>query len=220
MVQSPVSFHVQPSPMVMTALFSTGALPVRFAAILILPVKQLPFVSVISRVEMLSTMISPFISCPSAVNSTCAPLEPADPQPRLPLLPHASTPEYKEAYRTEMENAHDFPAAFAIESNTTKATIGYQMYVHQDVTGRSLIADTRKDVDYLKKEIKQANQVGASYGMSQASIDGMKAAMRDKVSLQEKAITAMEGARAEYEKYKKQAGAGNARAKRRGGMWM
>lgn len=94
------------------------------------------------------------------------------------------------------------------------------MYVHQDVTGRSLIADTRKDVDYLKKEIKQANQVGASYGMSQASIYGMKAAMRDKVSLQEKAITAMEGARAEYEKYKKQAGAGNARAKRRGGMWM
>lgn len=132
---------------------------------------------------------------------------------------NASTPEYKEAYRTEMENAHDFPAAFAIESNTTKATIGYQMYVHQDVTGRSLIADTRKDVDYLKKEIKQANQVGASYGMSQASIDGMKAAMRDKVALQEKAITAMEGARAEYEKYKKQAGAGNARAKRRGGMW-
>lgn len=56
--------------------------------------------------------------------------------------------------------------------------------------------------------------------MSQASIDGMKAAMRDKVSLQEKAITAMEGARAEYEKYKKQAGAGNARAKRRGGRWM
>lgn len=68
---------------------------------------------------------------------------------------NASTPEYKEAYRTEMENAHDFPAAFAIESNATKATIGYQMYVHQDVTGRSLIADTRKDVDYLKKRLNR-----------------------------------------------------------------
>ena len=68
-MQSPVSFQMQPSPMVMTALFSTAVLPVRFAAILILPVKQLPFVSVMSRVEILSTMISPLIFCPSAVNS-------------------------------------------------------------------------------------------------------------------------------------------------------
>lgn len=133
---------------------------------------------------------------------------------------NASSPDYKNSYNIEMENARSFEAAFSIESGATKETTGYQMYVHQDVTGRSLIADTRKDIDALKRDLREANQMGKSYGMSQASIDGMKAALREKISLQERAVTAMEGARAEYEKYKRQASAGNAKAKRRGGQWM
>ena len=132
----------------------------------------------------------------------------------------ASSPDYKNAYNIEMENAHNFEAAFAIESGATKETTGYQMYVHQDVTGRSLIADTRKDIDALKRDLREANQMGKSYGMSQASIDGMKAAIREKISLQEKAVAAMENARSEYEKYKRQASVGNTKAKRRGGKWM
>lgn len=56
--------------------------------------------------------------------------------------------------------------------------------------------------------------------MSQAAIDGMKAGIRERISLQEKAVTAMEGARSEYEKFKRQAAAGNAKSKRRGGKWM
>lgn len=72
----------------------------------------------------------------------------------------------------------------------------------------------------MKRELREANQMGKSYGMSQAAIDGMKAGIRERISLQEKAVTAMEGARAEYEKFKRQAAAGNAKAKRRGGMWM
>lgn len=133
---------------------------------------------------------------------------------------NTSSNDYKSSYNIEMENARSFEAAFAIEDGTTKGAIGYQMYVHQDVTGRSLIADTRKDIDALKRDLREANQMGKSYGMSQASIDGMKAAIREKISLQEKAITAMESARSEYEKYKRQAVAGNAKAKQRGGRWM
>ena len=133
---------------------------------------------------------------------------------------NAHSPDYKNSYNIEMENARSFEAAFAIEDGTTKGAIGYQMYVHQDVTGRSLIADTRKDIDALKRDLRDANQMGKSYGMSQASIDGMKAAIREKISLQEKAVTAMEGARSEYEKYKRQAASGNAKAKQRGGRWM
>lgn len=133
---------------------------------------------------------------------------------------NSSSPEYKNAYNIEVENAGNFDASFAIESGATKDSIGYQMYVHQDVTGRSLIADTRKDIDFLKRELRDANQVGKSYGMSQASIDGMKAGIREKISLQEKAVAAMESARSEYEKYKRQASSGNAKAKRRGGRWM
>lgn len=133
---------------------------------------------------------------------------------------NAHSPDYKNSYNIEMENARSFEAAFAIEDGTTRGAIGYQMYVHQDVTGRSLIADTRKDIDALKRDLREANQMGKSYGMSQASIDGMKAAIREKISLQEKAVTAMESARSEYEKYKRQAAAGNAKAKQRGGRWM
>lgn len=132
----------------------------------------------------------------------------------------SKSPEYKNAYRIEMENARNFEASFAIESGTTKETIGYQMYVHKDVTGRSLIADTQKEIEYQKRELRQANQVGKSYGMSQNAIDGMKAGMREKIGLMEKAVSAMESARAEYEKYSQQASAGNASGKRRGGRWM
>lgn len=133
---------------------------------------------------------------------------------------HAQSSEYREHYNIEMSSARNFSAVFAIEPGATKDVIGYQMYVHQDVTGRSLIADTRKDIDFMKRELREANQMGKAYGMSQAAIDGMKAGIRERISLQEKAVTAMEGARAEYEKFKRQATAGNAKAQRRGGKWM
>lgn len=133
---------------------------------------------------------------------------------------YSSSPEYREHYNVEMQSARDFEASFAIEHEATKDTIGYQMYVHQDVTGRSLIADTRRDIDSMKRELREANQMGKSYGVSKAAIDGMKAGIRERISLQEKAVTAMEGARAEYEKFKRQAAAGNAKAQRRGGKWM
>lgn len=130
------------------------------------------------------------------------------------------SPEYQEHYEVEVSSARDFEASFAIEQGATKDTIGYQMYVHQDVTGRSLIADTRRDIDAMRRELREANQMGKAYGMSQAAIDGMKAGIRECISLQEKAVTAMEGARSEYEKFKRQAAAGNAKAQRRGGKWM
>lgn len=128
--------------------------------------------------------------------------------------------DYNNAYNIEMENAKEFEASFALDIGMTKDVIGYQMYVHQDTTGRSLIADTRKEIDALKRDLREANQMGKSYGMSQASIDGMKAGIREKISLHERAVAIMESARDEYEKYKHQAYVGNEKAKRRGGRWM
>lgn len=130
------------------------------------------------------------------------------------------SPEYRNAYNIEMENASNFEAHFAIESGATKEAIGYQMYVHQDVTGRSLIADTQKEITFLRGELRDASKVGASYGMTKDAIAGMKAGIKEKISMQEKAVAAMQEARAEYEKYKRQATTGNERAKRRGGRWM
>lgn len=131
-----------------------------------------------------------------------------------------SSAEYKDAYNIEMENAKNFEAAFAVEADATKDAIGYQMYVHQDVTGRSLIADTRKEIEFQKRELRQANQVGRSYGMTQNAIEGMKAGIREKIGVMEKAVSNMEAARAEYQKFKVQASVGNAKAKRLNGKWM
>lgn len=94
------------------------------------------------------------------------------------------------------------------------------MYVHKDVTGRSLIADTRAEMEELQRAYKTANRDGKSYGMTQQAINGMKAAIKEKIDLHQKAIKKMEAARNEYEKYSKQSATGNQKAKRRKGKWM
>ena len=128
--------------------------------------------------------------------------------------------EYKSAYALETSNIGDFSASFAVEPGATKDAIGYQMYVHKSVTGNSLIAETQREVDFLKSEYKSADAMGKSYGMSKDAIGGMKAGIKAKIEIQEKAIKAMQGAREEYEKYSRQASVGSAKAKRRGGRWM
>lgn len=128
--------------------------------------------------------------------------------------------EYKSAYASETSNIGDFSASFAVEPGATKDAIGYQMYVHKSVTGNSLIAETQREVDFLKSEYKSADAMGKSYGMSKDAIGGMKAGIKAKIEIQEKAINAMQGARSEYEKYSRQASIGSAKAKRRGGRWM
>ena len=130
------------------------------------------------------------------------------------------TPDYKNAYDIEMENAKDFEGHYALEKDTTKEALGYQMYVHKDVTGRSLIADTRAEMEELQRAYRTANRDGKSYGMTQQAIDGMKAAIKEKIDLHQRAIKKMEAARNEYEKYSKQASVGNQKSKRRKGRWM
>ena len=58
-VQSPVSVHVQPDPIVTTALSETAVLPSALLAMLIVPVKLLPFLSGRFSVEIVSTRILP-----------------------------------------------------------------------------------------------------------------------------------------------------------------
>lgn len=130
------------------------------------------------------------------------------------------SPQYKESYDIEMENAKDFEGYYALEKGTTKEALGYQMYVHKDVTGRSLIADTRAEMEELQRAHRTANRDGKSYGMSQQAIAGMKAAIKEKIDLHQRAIKKMEAARNEYEKYSKQASIGNQKSKRRKGKWM
>jgi len=128
--------------------------------------------------------------------------------------------EFRSHYNMEMEDAKDFASYFAIEPGATKDSTGYHMYVYQDVNGRSLIADTQRSVDFLKQEIRGADSMGRSYGMSKDAIGGMKQALKEKVELQERAISAMKEARPEYEKYMRGAAVGNERGRRSGGRWM
>lgn len=128
--------------------------------------------------------------------------------------------EYKSAYQTEISDAKNFTASFAIEKGVSKSTIGWEMHAYQVVTGRSLIADTNNEIKFLKRELREANAMGTSYGMSKDAIGGMKAGLKEKISLREKALDAMTSSRSEYEKYKREAQIGNAKSKRRGGRYM
>lgn len=137
------------------------------------------------------------------------------------------SPDYKRAYADEVADARDFAGAFAVDPQMDKSAIGYEMYVYQDTMGRSIIAETRSEIASLReyaKEIpqlaKQQNAFYKSEVMSKDYVKGTVEAIKEKISIREKAVTAMEAARSEYEKYKRQAAAGNAKAKRRGGRWM
>ena len=127
---------------------------------------------------------------------------------------------YKDGYNGEMENAMDFAAAYALDESATKDSVGYEMYMYKNATGRSLIGDTQSEIDELERAHRKANREGASYGIPQATIDGIKAGMKEKMRLRQEAIKVMTSARAEYEKYHKRATAGNEKAKRRNGKWM
>lgn len=94
------------------------------------------------------------------------------------------------------------------------------MSVYQSATGRSLIAETNSDIKFLKSELRQANAMGAAYGMSKDAIDGMKAGLREKISLRQKAVEKMTSARAEYEKEKRAEEVRKIKAKRLNGRWM
>lgn len=128
--------------------------------------------------------------------------------------------EYKEHYNIEMSDAMDFSSSFALDKGATKDEIGYQMYVHKDVTGRSLISDTRQEIKSLNREYKEADDMGTAYGMSIDAIKGMKAGLKGKIKLREKAIDAMTNARKEYEKYSRESKIGIQKSKKRKGQWM
>lgn len=132
----------------------------------------------------------------------------------------ALSAEARASYDIEMSDADNFSASFVLQSGITKDAIGYQMYVHKEVTGRSLIADTRNETDELRRALRTADADGKSYGMSIEAIKGMKQGLRDKISLREEAIERMTDARSSYEKYSKTASAGNEKAKKRKGRWM
>ena len=127
---------------------------------------------------------------------------------------------YKEAYKIEVSDKMNFAGATALDPNATKDTIGYQMFVYEDVKGSSLIADTRRELEYDKSALKESKAMGRSYGMTDDEIGGMQKGIKEKIKAKEKAIQRMIDARAEYESYKNQASVGSAKAKRRGGRWM
>ena len=131
-----------------------------------------------------------------------------------------SSPAYKEAYKTEISDKMNFAGATALDTNATKDTIGYQMFVYEDVKGSSLIADTRRELEYDKAALKESVSMGRSYGMTSDEIGGMQKGIKEKIKAKEKAIQRMISARAEYENYKNQATVVNIKSARRKGQWM
>lgn len=124
--------------------------------------------------------------------------------------------EYKQSYDIEMENAMEFESAHFLDKSMTRDSVGYEMYAYENAMGKSLVTRTREDMEELERAHRSANRDGASYGMSQQAIDGMKAALKEKINLRKQAIDIMVSARSEYEKFKKQAWAANEKQRRSG----
>ena len=80
--------------------------------------------------------------------------------------------------------------------------------------------DINKEITELKRAYRSASVDGKSYGMSNEAIRGMKRGIQDKITLREMAVQKMTSARAEYDKYSKDAQKGAAKAKRNGGTWL
>lgn len=117
-----------------------------------------------------------------------------------------------------MSFGKEFEADFAL--NLDKDSIGYNMYVYKDMTGNSLIADTEKELNFLKNELKESYDVGKAYNMSDNEIGGMQQALQEKINDRQKAINTMKYAKTEYEKYTRQAGIGNYKANKLRGNWL
>lgn len=117
-----------------------------------------------------------------------------------------------------MSFGKEFEADFAL--NLDKDSIGYNMYVYKDMTGNSLIADTEKELNFLKNELKKSYDVGKAYNMSDDEIGGMQQALQEKINDRQKAINTMKSAKTEYEKYTRQAGIGNYKANKLRGNWL
>ena len=72
-----------------------------------------------------------------------------------------------------------------------------------------------------KSELREAD-AALRYGASKATVEGMKAGLKENIKRFEAVQKKMNSSevRTEYEKRKQQAERGNAAAKRRGGSWM
>lgn len=128
--------------------------------------------------------------------------------------------EYKSSYNIEMESSGDFPAAFALDKHSTKESIAYEMRVYKEVMGKSLIAETESKITELNRAYREANAMGKSYGMTDNSIGGMKAGIKEKIQQNKKALTKMREAKSEYERQGVEDRKRAAKAKRLNGKWM
>lgn len=106
---------------------------------------------------------------------------------------------YKEAYNEEVNRGKQFHGDFALENYMTKEAMAYEMKVHKDVRGTSLIADLNKEVASLKKDLKENKAVGKSYGLDDATIKGIGDGIKVNIKRREQAIRNLMSARAEYD---------------------
>ncbi len=134
-----------------------------------------------------------------------------------------SSAEYKNAYNDEVNRGKRFEGDYALENYMTKEAMAYEMRVHKEVKGTSLIADLNKEVTNLKKNLRENNAVGKSYGLNEAIIKGIGDGIKVNIQRRERAIQNLMGAKAEYEKEVKQEQSRQRKAQRmreKGIKWM
>lgn len=129
--------------------------------------------------------------------------------------------DFKEGYQAEMSvQPAYFDSSFVTSEWATKDSIVYEMNSYQTYSGRSPIASAHKEIEALKRSLKEQDEIGTSYGASKDYVDGVKKGIKEKIKKNEKALNIMMGLKDEYAQYQKNMQVIDARAKRLKGRWM
>ena len=112
-------------------------------------------------------------------------------------------------------------SSWFLQKGVSAKDIADNMYMYRQTMGESMLESVKRDISAAKSELREAD-AALRYGASKATVEGMKAGLKENIKRFEAVQKKMNSSevRTEYEKRKQQAERGNAAAKRRGGSWM
>lgn len=132
---------------------------------------------------------------------------------------YKNSPEYKSAYEDLVGT--ETASSWFLQKGVSAKDIADNMYMYRQTMGERMLESVKRDISAAKSELREAD-AALRYGASKATVEGMKAGLKENIKRFEAVQKKMNSSevRTEYEKRKQQAERGNAAAKRRGGSWM
>jgi hypothetical protein len=132
---------------------------------------------------------------------------------------YASSRDYKSAYQDTVNT--QTATSWFLDKGVSARDIADNMYMYRQTMGESMLESVKRDISAARSELKEAD-TALRYGASKATVEGIKAGLRENIRRFEAVQSKMNSqeVRDEYEKRRRQSERGNAASRRRGGRWM